>query len=65
MCECSNLGYIKLSHEHLPLPCSDYIKKCARFLFVKNKAYDKRFPNIVILFPLDFATDNGFLLTAA
>ena len=35
------------------------------FQSVKNKAYDKRFPNIVILLPPDFATDNGFLLTAA
>ena len=35
------------------------------FQSVKNKAYDKRFLNIVILSPPDSAADNGFLLTEA
>lgn len=32
----------KTSHGHLPLPCPRHHLKVARFLSVKNKAYDKR-----------------------
>lgn len=32
----------KTSHGHLPLPCPRHHLKVAKFLSVKNKAYDKR-----------------------
>ena len=45
---------IKTSHEHLLLLCSRQYLKLARFQCVKNKAYCKRFLNIVTL-PPNFA----------
>ena len=53
--------FIKTSHEHLPLPYSVTGFETARFLIVKNKAHDKRFPIYSDPRPTHYPLSHGWL----